>query len=113
MTITSYSYIGTSLIGLGIALGIASVVLFVVAGSGISMGSPEGVDSDGTLHFHDTYFILFSLGHRLTLLLPLVAALILIVCGLLIRWQIPPITEVMNNIEAEQAGHGDAEPATR
>lgn len=111
MTITSYGYIGTGLIGLGIALGIASVVLFVVAGSGISMGSPEGVDSDGTLHFHDTYFILFSLGHRLTLLLPLVAALILIVCGLLIRWQIPPITEVMKNIE-EQAGHGDAEPTS-
>lgn len=63
MTITSYGYIGTGLIGLGIALGIASVVLFVIAGSGISMGSPEALDSDGNLHFHDTYFIFFRWGN--------------------------------------------------
>jgi hypothetical protein len=101
MTITSYGYIGTGLIGLGIALGIASVVLFLIAGSGISMGSPEGLDSEGTLHFHDTYFILFSLAHRLALLLPLLAAMILIGSGAFIRGQIPQITEVMNKIEEE------------
>jgi hypothetical protein len=104
MTITSYGYIGTGLIGVGIALGIASVLLFVIAGSGISITSPGGLDSEGTLHFPTTDLILFSLGHRLTLLLPLIAALILIACGLSIRWNIPQITEVLTKIEeAEQA----------
>jgi hypothetical protein len=66
------------------------------------MGKPEGLDSEGTLHFHDTYFILFSQGHRLTLLLPLLAALILIASGTFIRGQTPKITEVMEKIEEEK-----------
>jgi len=104
MSITSYGYIGTGLIGLGIALGIASVLLFVIAGSGISTTSPGGLDAEGTLHFHVTDFILISLGHRLTLLLPLVAALILIACGLSIRWKIPQLTEVLTKIEDAELG---------
>ena len=113
MTIVHYGYVGTAIIVLGVAMIIGSIVLFIVGGSGISLGSPEStLDSAGTLHFHDTYYILFSTGHRLILLFPLVAGVILITSGALIRRQIPEISSTIQKIEeAEQVGAGDAEEA--
>ena len=113
MTIAQYGHIGTITVVLGVAILIASVVLFVIGGSGISLGSPESsLDSAGTLHFHDTYYILLSTGHRLILLLPLLAGIVLITTGTLIRRQIPSITSTIQQIEdAEQVGDGDAEEA--
>ena len=100
MTITNYGHIGMTAIVLGIALSIASIVLFFVGGSGISLGSPQGsLDSAGTLHLHDTYYILFPTGHRLILLLPLISGIILVATGTLIRRQIPEISSNLQIIE--------------
>jgi hypothetical protein len=99
MNLTTYGNVGIALLWMGVASIVMSIILFLVSSKGISIGDPEG------LHQHDTYFILFSWGHRVILLLPLLAGMLLVFTGLQARSQASAIASEVKRIEeAEQAG---------
>jgi hypothetical protein len=99
MTLSTYSSIGTALCWLGFVAIATSIFLFLASSRGVSIGNPDG------LHLHDTYFILFSWGHRTILLFPLVAGILLIFTGLQARKQAATMSAELQRIqEAEEAG---------
>lgn len=104
--------IGTASIALICIGGLVSIIavgLFLAVGSGVSLGKP-----DDTLHAHDTYFIVIHGPGRLVFLLPLVAGLILMLSGLLIRREVAPLGALADNPVAfespEPEGDAGAQP---
>ena len=108
MTLGIYWSIGTVLFWLGIALCIGSIVLFLAASRGVQIEGPD------RLNLHDTHYVIFSLGHRLSLLLPLIAGLLLLSTGLLVRGQTSRYAADLNHLkEVEQdAAPSDGEKAS-
>jgi hypothetical protein len=92
---------GTILLWLGVILAVGGLALFLAVCGGIS---PVG--NEETLHSHDTYYILIHGSRRLIFLLPLVAGLILIASGLLIRRQLPILEAMVMNLAEQDPASG-------
>ena len=102
MTIGTYWNIGTVLFWLGVAACVGSIVLFLAASRGVQ------IDGSDKLNLHDTYYVVFSLGHRLSLLVPFIAGLLLLLTGLLVRSQTSLNAADFNKLEeSEQDVHGN------
>jgi hypothetical protein len=102
MTIETYRNIGMVLFWLGVATCIGSIVLFLAASRGVQIDGPD------KLNLHDTYYLVLSLGHRLSLLFPFIAGLLLLLTGLIVRSQTPlNAADFTKTEEAEQDVQGN------
>jgi hypothetical protein len=107
ININTISISGSVLLWLGVITCFGGLILFLAVCGGISPNAPEK-----SLHSHDTYYILIQGLRRLVYVLPLVAGLLLVASGLLIRRQIPTLEAMLMNThspnqEAEQAVDGN------
>jgi hypothetical protein len=101
MTIGTYWSIGTVLFWLGVATCIGSIVLFLAASRGLQIDGPD------KLNLHDTYYVVLSLGHRLSLLLPFIAGLLLLLTGFIVRSQTSLNAADFNKMEEAESGPRD------
>ena len=93
MTTTTYGNIGIGLCWFGGLATVAAIIFFVMVSRGISTGDPNH------LHLHDTYHIVLNWGHRLVLLLPVVAGIFIGLSGQIIRSHAHSITAELSKIQ--------------
>jgi hypothetical protein len=107
ININTISISGLVLLWLGVITCFGGLILFLAVCGGIS---PNALGK--SLHSHDTYYVLIQGLRLLVYILPLVAGLLLVASGLLIRRQIPTLEAMLMNTrspnpEGEQVVYGD------
>jgi hypothetical protein len=105
ININTISVGGSVLIWLGVIICLGGFAFFWVVSSGIS---PDRYAEGWPLH--DTYFILLHWKHRLIFLLPLLAGLILVASGLLIRRQVPTLQSMLTSVPVQNQEAEGEEP---
>lgn len=93
MTASTYGNIGSAFLLGGAVLCLISIAFFFAASNGISLDDLNRTD------LHDTYYIVLEWKHRVVLLLPFLASLILIASGFLIRGQSKAAAVELQEIE--------------
>ena len=99
ININTISVSGSILLWLGVITCLGGLAFFLAVSSGIS---PDRYAESWPLH--DTYYILLHWKQRLIFLLPLVAGLVLLASGLLVRRQVPTLQSMLMNIPIQNQG---------